>query len=296
MKYKMKLLIILALTIYKTMKNTLSILCFLCVIFVGVSNSVSAQDNIDKKFKFGLGGQAILGWAKPENKNMTNEGAALGYSYGLMGDYKFGKNYSFAFGLDVQTLNNNVGFSSDTISIISKSSVTSNDTSIMYPATSLYKNHFGFVNLPITLKMNTNEIGYMTYFAKFGLELGVGYKSVSDVESTITKPAGAPVVDNKDFDISGQTSLFRTALVIGGGFEYSIAGKTGIMVGITYSNGFTNMYTKYDRTPDPKVENRTINFDSNGDLKHDSANKLVVDGEFKKAYSKYVALHVGIFF
>lgn len=276
------------------MKNYTLMLALCASIFY--LTSLTAQDTeVDRKFRFGLKGATNVSWGKTDNKNMENDAAGMGFTYGLMGDYRFGKNYSFTFGLDVTNFNHKMGFLSDTTSLQSKSSATGNDTILMYPASSVYKNHMGFVNIPVALKMSTNEIGYMTYFAQFGLELGVQYKAEADVESTVLKPSGLGTILAEDYDIATQTSLFRTALVIGGGVEYNISGKTSLVVGLTYSNGFSNMYTKNYTLPDPNVDNRTVTFDKNGDLKY-SGGKLLVDGDFKQAYLRYITLNVGVFF
>lgn len=279
------------------MKNKISIFSFLTTTALLASNQLVGQDSdVDRKFRFGLKTSGNISWVKPENKLIENHGASIGYSWGLMADYKFGKNYAVSFGLDVQNLNNKIKFLTDTTSLTTSSGVGGKDTTVLYPASSIYKNNFGYVNLPVVLRMSTPEIGYMTYFANFGLELGVNYKAMANIESTISKPSGLGTILTEDYDISGLSAFFRTALVIGGGFEYNIAGKTNLMVGITYSNGFSNLFSKKNSIVDPKVENRSILFDTSGNLKYDNQGKLLVEGEFKKAYSRYVALNVGIFF
>ena len=50
--------------------------------------------------------------------------------------------------------------------------------------------------------MSTPEIGYMTYFANFGVELGVNYKAIANIESTITKPSGQGTILIEDYDVS----------------------------------------------------------------------------------------------
>ncbi len=262
--------------------------------FIGISFFTQAQEEY-RKFKFGLKGSGNVGFNKTENKNMENGKIGIGYSYGLMMDYNFGKNYALNFGFDILSLNNKIQYIADTLQILSKTS-SGTDTSLYFPASSTYSNNFGFVNIPISLKMSTNEIGYMKYFLNFGIDLGIRYRAKANVESTVSKPAGSTSVLVEDFDISNQTAFFRTALLIGGGFEYNIAGNTNLFVGISFSNGFSNIYTKNVKVNGEKVENRTITFDENGNLKTNANNEIQVDGEFKKAFSRMVSLNVGIFF
>lgn len=249
----------------------------------------------DKKFKFGLKGTGNLSWSKSSNKQMENDKAGLGYSYGLMGDFRLGGgNYFLSFGLEVLTANNDLEFTSDVVSqtVVGTSN---NDSTIYFPGGSIYSSQFGYVTLPFSLKMTTNEIGYMTYYAQFGVDLGIKYKAISDINYYWNKTAEPPIL--QEVDISDQTSLFRMGLLIGGGFEFNVSGSTNLMVGLTYSNGFTNTFSKkYKNDAGEKVENRTVTFDENGNLKYDSSGNLVTDGEFKSSTLRYVALNVGIYF
>ncbi len=147
----------------------------------------------------------------------------FGFRFGLVTDFQLGANanYFFSTGLFLNTLG-------------SKSVVTTALTVFdSLPALSVATNvqsKFQYVELPISIKLKTNEIGYMTYFGQLGFDVGVltGAKAK---------------VDAGDFeDVKDDVFPMRVALAVGGGLEYNFSGNTSALIGIKYSNSFMNLY------------------------------------------------------
>ena len=82
--------------------------------------------------------------------------------------------------------------------------------------------------------MKTNQIGYMTYYAHFGINAGVKIKVRSD-----DTEAGGNKISN--VDINNDIGLFRVALNVGAGAEWNFSGNSSLFFGLTYLNGFTNI-------------------------------------------------------
>ena len=101
-----------------------------------------------------------------------------------------------------------------------------------------------YVELPVTFKLRTKEIGYTTYYGKFGGGLGlntrreaeevryVGFERSGDTWA----PVEDAVVPAPDLISGDFASLFRASMIVGLGFERRIAGTTALMVGFTYNN------------------------------------------------------------
>jgi hypothetical protein len=69
--------------------------------------------------------------------------------------------------------------------------------------------------------------------------------------------------------------------------EYNLSGNTNIVVGFTFSNGFTNYYSK---------NQKTYKTDTKGNVVIDgSTNEPIEEGK-AKAINNYIALNFGIFF
>lgn len=179
----------------------------------------NAQDTQStKKFRLGLEVCPNMGWISTDVKGLKSDGSRLGFRFGLLGDVQLGDNanYFFSTGLFL----NNVGFKTST-------TVAAHDS--IAALTSKGESKLQYIELPVSIKLKTNEIGYMTYFGQVGFDVGV-----------LTAAKGK-VADGDFEDASDFVAPIRVALAVGGGLEYNFSGNTSALVGIKYSNGFTNV-------------------------------------------------------
>ncbi len=269
-------------------------LLFLCLMCLSNQKAQAQDENTSPNFRFGLKISPGFHWIKPDNKWMENSGAKLGFSYGLMAEKRIQNNYSFLFGVDVNTFKNGVRYVNDLVPETFQNA-TGEDSISFAPGGSVFTYKYGVINLPIALKMSTNQIGYMKYFGQFGFELGMRYKTEADVEYNWNKSTAAPIFE--ELEAQDRSKFFRLGLVLGGGLEWNLSGNTNLLLGITYHNGFTNVFSKkYTNAQGEKVENKTVLFDDDGNLIYDSAGNIKIDGKAQKAYARYVAFNVGFFF
>ncbi|MBK8498800.1 MAG: outer membrane beta-barrel protein [Flavobacteriales bacterium] len=105
-----------------------------------------------------------------------------------------------------------------------------------------------YVEVPLTVKLMTNEIGYMRYYGQIGFGNAFNIRAKSDqVVAKIdgTRADGQPIVSEftelSDEDLQDDIMLYKVSLVVGAGMEYNFSGNTSLLVGITYNNGFTNI-------------------------------------------------------
>jgi len=262
---------------------------------IALVSTFNAQEETPlKKFKFGIKGITSLSFNKPDNKLMENDGAGFGLGYGLMAEKRIERNYALLFGLDVVNYKNKIRYINDVVPQ-ALTDVNGNDSTGYFPGSSVYTYKYGVVNLPISLKMSTNQIGYISYYAQFGVEMGVRFRTDANVDYTWAKTSEAPVV--QDLDVQNRTNPLRLGLLLGAGLEWNLTGNTNLLIGLTYHNGFTNIFKgSYTNDPGEKVDNRTVEFSNSGDLKFDANGNILVDGEKQKAFARYVALNVGIYF
>src|SRR5438270_604786 len=111
------------------------------------ASTLQAQEN--QKLHFGLKASPTLAWLTSDTKGFESSGTKLGFSYGLITEFNFSTHYAFATGIDVTYRGGN-------------SSLQSNDSTKVET-----KYNLEYIELPITLKLKTNEIGYLTYFLQF---------------------------------------------------------------------------------------------------------------------------------
>jgi hypothetical protein len=91
-----------------------------------------------------------------------------------------------------------------------------------------------YIEIPATLKLKTDAINGVRWYGQFGLSNDFRISAKLDMEA-----AGIGSVrnaDNKD-----NIRFYRAAVIIGGGGEFNLSGKTSLLLGLTLNNGFTNI-------------------------------------------------------
>ena len=202
------------------------------------------------EFRFGLKGSSNFGWVGGTSKNIVNDGTTVAFGYGIMGDYYFKPNY----GISAEIMLSNIK---------SKFTITEPLVFNSVPGDTVndlrYEYNIQYLDIPLTMKIRTKEIGDMTYFGQFGVSMGFALnaktsivstglpKFISDQEPTeyrVNDAEGDAFTVN-NFD--DKVFLFRLPLIIGGGIEYKMAGSTSLQGGVRIANTFTDMFVK-DKT------------------------------------------------
>lgn len=211
------------------MKKTLALLVFLCI-----AGPLLAGD--DFGFRFGLKASPNVSWFRTETRGFSNDGLDPGFSYGLIVDYGFTENYSISTGLNILRTGGTMRYR------------YTFDPGGENLDTEKRRDHYlRYVEIPLALKLSTEEMGYLTYFGKFGLGLGFNIQAKADDRIYLSQDS---TLRTKDKDISDDTRFFRAALIIGAGLEYNLGGLTSLLAGLTFHNGFSNVLNK-DNPFDP---------------------------------------------
>lgn len=196
---------------------------FISFAFFLLTGPLFAQYSLpDYDFRLGLTAHPTIGWVKPEN-GKTNS-VALGFSYGLLADFNFAKNYAFATGLTITTINGK----STEINV----PPYYDGSAAQVPYDLKYK--LQYIEVPLTLKLKTDKFGEVKWYGQFGLSNGFNIGAKQSAETD-----GRTIVDNQN--ISKQTNFYRAGLILGVGGEYDVAESTSIALGLTLNNGFTDI-------------------------------------------------------
>lgn len=188
-----------------------------------ITGNLYAQESVLSRygFKLGLTAHPTVGWVKPQVGK--SNGVSLGFSYGVLGDFNFAENYSFATGLTITTIN---GKSTEVLSASSGGNTQQTAVGLKYK--------LQYIEVPLTLKLKTETIGDVRWYGQFGLsnDFKIGAKLGGESVGMADGPAE---------DISESTKFYRAGLILGVGGEFDLKGKTSLMGGLTLNNGFTNI-------------------------------------------------------
>ncbi|MGB0886028.1 MAG: porin family protein [Chitinophagales bacterium] len=214
----------------KKIASILTILLFL--------TNANAQEL--RNFRFGLVFSNAIMFPASDNVDLKSK-PSYGFDYGLSIDYFFTDNYAISSGIYMDhpiyarsgTLENNFSFSaaSDSAFALAKginSSTIGNNEKI----TSMN------LNIPLSFKLKTNEIGYFKYFGDVGILNSFRIQSRYSLKGTDIQKIRFGK-ENAEFNaINYHTKTYNFSLKIGGGIEWTISDNTALLVGLYFYNGF----------------------------------------------------------
>ena len=193
-----------------------------------------AQLPKERNFKLGFTTSPNLAWMSfPSNSQLQvdtdvqGDGSRIGFSYGLLGDFGFSDNYYFSSAFTVTTIN-------------AKTKLM--DALNPPPNVSLNTYKLQYLEIPLTLKLKSMKRKDMRYFGQFGISTGFNIGAKLDMEST---DSGGNTINVKNRDVKSGINTFRLGLIFGGGVEWKMNQNLNLLTGLSYNNGFTNVFGTY---------------------------------------------------
>jgi hypothetical protein len=203
---------------------------FTPIIIVLFSSNLLGQ----QKINFSVFFDPSINWMKSDIKQITSNGADLGFDAGLTVDKYFADRYAFSSGISINSIGGRLNYDKSLDSI--HFSVHGQDRSVAPGSTVNY--HLQYIKVPVGLKFKSNQIGYLTLYANLGLDLMFNIKATGDSNDKGNTLSSDNVSDN--------IHIFDMAYFFGAGAEYSLGGNTALVFGLTYTNGFMNITTNSD--------------------------------------------------
>ncbi len=222
--------------------------------------TVAPVQEYNPAFRLGISGAPVFSFLTPTSNSASYQGIRFSLKYGLHADFRLGANPNYYFSTGLFMFNMGGKISHPIVSLDGVAGTRETDYRINY------------VNIPITLLLRTNEIGYIRYFARVGFDAGVNVRSTADTRDSF---AGGTNV-TEDRDVTSHVNLFRVGLHIEAGLEYNIGGNTNMMLSLEWNNGLNNVFR----------DNKYREFNE-GEVLNSSSIKSV---------SNFVAVNVGVYF
>ena len=199
----------------------------LTVAFLLVIFSLSSFAQNDGGVRFGLQLSPQISWLTAGDAEIKNDGSNFGVAYGLLLDLNIPSNYAFSTGLSISYEGGGLSYVDSTKFNTFPDNVYAAGTRVDY--------HLGYIEIPVSLKLMTNKIGYVTYFGQFGILGGINIRSKAD----ITLSNGNNSAEREDF--GADVTPGNISLLLGGGLEYNFTGNTSLLAGLQFANGFVDV-------------------------------------------------------
>lgn len=241
------------------------------LLFAGFANlTAQTAPNV----KMGLRVSPNFSWINIQKGSMSNDGPGLGFSYGVTADFAMFKstNYWLATELSVST-----------IPVLAKSNTElrnkrtiSNAGGVKHDTTYIYKGgqvHFKYntqyLQIPLSVKMKTDEIGNMKYYFQFGLapsfmmksklsttitdgdgiypsNKGISFHDPNSTDDDVYQFTGTEIPSSpsgeKEYAFEDNIATFRFPVIMGVGVEYKLTGNTMFTAGLRFDNAINNFF------------------------------------------------------
>ncbi|MCU4165954.1 porin family protein [Carboxylicivirga caseinilyticus] len=178
------------------------------LIMAGLLICILTNAQTEKKTRLGFLLSPQISWMSSDANSVNSNGSLFGYNFGVLVDRFFDTNYAFSTGLTINTGGGKLSY--DATSELEKLNAT-------------YR--LKYIEVPLSLKLLTNEFHRSRYFGQFGLYSQFNIKA-SDIDGN---------------NISSNVNFFDMGYQLGGGMEYSLGGNTFLTVGLIYYGGFLDV-------------------------------------------------------
>jgi hypothetical protein len=107
-----------------------------------------------------------------------------------------------------------------------------------------------YLTFPVGLKLQTNQIGYITFFSDLGLVPKV----------VINRKLDIPSLSMSGENGSDEIRLFNLSYHVTAGIEYSLGGTTALVFGLDFDNNFLDITKDAGKKHADKVSQKILSF------------------------------------
>ncbi len=231
--------------IYSIMKvlefNKISLVkILLCMLLTIIPLNIS---NAQQIISFGIHADPLISWFSTDVKEVKNDGARAGFNFGLTFNRYFTPNYSFSTGISLMRAGGRLVSNDTTVLELSKSKYT-----VLPGNPVVYK--IQYLVFPVGLKLQTNQIGYLTFFSDLGL----------DPKIVIDGKADIPSLNVTDEKATNELRMFNLSYHVTAGIEYSLGGSTALVFGLNFDNNFLDITKDNGNQPTDNVSHKILSF------------------------------------
>jgi len=194
---------------------------FIIIAFFVCSHAVYGQG----KMRFNVHVDPQFAWFKSSDSDKIQpNGSIFHMQAGLQMDYYFQENYAFVLGFGINNLGGNLLYEDS-------ASYSNDNQDVNLESGQEVKMNLQYLDIPIGLKLKTEELGYGTFF------LQLGFNPMFNINALLTTKDG--IFEKKD--IKASVSTFCLAYHVGAGLEYRLGGNTALIGGVRWTSGLSNV-------------------------------------------------------
>jgi hypothetical protein len=195
---------------------------------------------------FGIHFDPLISWFSTDSYDTRNDGAIPGFNFGISYNKYFGPNYSFSSGINIINAGGRL-ISSQTTHFELKN--YNREIFTVQPGEAItYK--ITYFSIPLGLKLQTNQIGYGSFFTDLGF----------DPKIVIGGRADIPSLNIKGGNALPELRTFNLSYHIMAGMEYPLGGNNNVVVGIGFEKNLFDITRDNGDQPWDVVSHKLLSF------------------------------------
>jgi hypothetical protein len=148
----------------------------------------------------------------------VGEGSRAGFDIGLNVRHFFADNYAVSSGISFISAGGRQSLTEDHTMVF-------NNFTQFIPEGNEIKYNLRYINIPAGLRLQTNQVGYLTYFTDLGFDIRLLLKSTVDMQISN---------ENARTEVYGMNAGWH----LGGGIEYELGIDISLIAGLSYAQDF----------------------------------------------------------
>jgi len=188
----------------------------------------------------------IISWFSTDIYDIRNEGARPGFNFGISCYRYFSPNYSFSTGINI--INSGGRLISHNTTLFELANYEPKVVTVAAGEAIVYK--VQYLAFPLGVKIQTNQIGYITFFSDLGI----------DPKFLVGGKANIPSLSIKGAKATSELKKINLSYHIMAGIEYAIGGSTAAVLGLGFDNNFIDITKDIGDQPLDKVSQKLLSF------------------------------------
>lgn len=179
-----------------------------------------------KHIRLSFSGSPSINWMGTNNRDADTKNIIVGYDFGVNGDLYFSadERYSLFTGLLISNIGGEIGYHENS---------GFQFAGLTLPAESKIKYRLRYVEIPMSIKLKTDQFRRTSYWGLFGLSgmISIGSKGFS-TDGTLKKAS-----------INDEINPFNLAMNVGAGFDFDLGSSNSVSAGLIFQNGLVDVTT-----------------------------------------------------
>jgi len=199
--------------------------------------AASSMRGIAQELEFAIHADPVISWMGSNSSDYNNEGARSGFDIGLNVLHYFDDNYAISTGISLLSAGGRQSVAEPHIMIFN------NLQPQVQPGEEIRYN-LQYMSIPAGIRLQTDQVGYLTYFTDMGFDIRLLIKSTVDL------PANQPPINNENArkEVNGMNAGWH----IHAGIEYELNINLDLIAGIGFDQDFFDITKDLKDVDQPK--------------------------------------------